>query len=98
MPHSPAPWRLADCDQDISRDIVESSDGDRIAILCEHDTGEDAWERDGANKRLIVAAPDLLEACKSALRVLRCHCANGDDGQEYQAIQKLVGAIALATI
>ncbi len=39
-----------------------------------------------ANARLIAAAPDLLEACKSAL----------DEGDDYVAMKKLKAAIAKA--
>lgn len=63
MSHTPGPWNYDDIRKLISN--------------CAELGGEDEFETDDraldANARLIAAAPDLLDACKSALNMI-----NGD--------------------
>lgn len=59
--HTPGPWVLQPHETDFRREIT--AEGRRVALATKRD------ERD-ANARLIVAAPELLEALKACLDAL----------------------------
>lgn len=61
--HTPGPWNLSSNGD--GRTYVEAeSDGEDIAcLLMDHDS-----QQNSANARLIRSAPELLEACRTALR------------------------------
>ena len=61
-PHTPGPWRE---DED-AIEVVLSENDDQIASVWRSDVGED---QQNANRRLIAAAPELLEAVKRAQRL-----------------------------
>ena len=65
--HTPGPWRTYSYSDSASARqwTVGTPGGDRIADNIERGKPTDEAE---ANARLIAAAPELLEACKSALR------------------------------
>jgi hypothetical protein len=62
--HSPTPWRVGPVDDT----LVSDADGRAVAAACARDYGKD-WELIEANARLIVAAPELLEALKGVLEI-----------------------------
>ena len=78
--HTPAPWNLED--EGYEERLVVTGDSGAKPIACvytsfyspEHDVDAEEIERDeeeyAANARLIVAAPELLEALKHALERL----------------------------
>jgi len=69
--HTPAPWR-AELNNEKSFPFVIFSDG--AAIMVETDNNADAL--------LIAAAPELLEACRKVLTVVK--------GREYQSLKALI--------
>jgi hypothetical protein len=74
MSHSPLPWKIIHCGygpivKDASDEIIAKVDWGRC-------------ERDEANARLIVAAPDLLAACKDLLNTVALNL----DDQEFEDI------------
>lgn len=108
--HTPGPWRLAGLagieDQDDQR-VIEKFDGYTIAtawIMGDDNSRADAPERD-ANARLIVASPDLLDACIQALDHVfggryECNCGGPDteDGCTGTCTRSLLlRAVAKAT-
>ena len=62
--HTPAPWRI---DDEWIRPRVVADGIGVVAIMAEHDIGQQEWDQDEANAALIAAAPDLLAACKQVL-------------------------------
>ncbi len=91
--HTPGPWTLLGSE-------IRSSDRGVALIKWEHarygDPARGAVEaEDRANACLIAAAPELLEACKEALRQSCCDgdlCAYGWHDLARAAIQKAEGA------
>lgn len=67
--YTPGPWQI---DEDVATDVVamsESRDNEPIQIAdCAMFAGPAESEECEANARLIAAAPDLLDACKEALK------------------------------
>ena len=110
MTHTPGPWEL---DEDYGVAIVglpgyEGDPTDRRVVLsiCEPDEmyyWEGMDEEDHANIALMMAAPDLLEACEAAkakLEVLIPGATNGlpaDGDVDYElilaAIRKATGGL-----
>lgn len=99
MSHTPGPWRVGGVTQDHDCKMCPIFAGsDRIAqVLGGANTYEvEDWnEEDMANARLIAAAPDLLMACKVALKRI------GVDGCtvgrfERDALDRIEAAIAKA--
>ena len=71
--------------------IQGSEDGEGICEIGQSaETFADASNEDKANAALISAAPDLLAACKAALRAMRT------GNSEVTAIERLVAAIEKA--
>jgi len=66
---TPGPWTLSQYNTYIYQ-------GDDVLVICdtfaEHQQVPDQYERE-ANSKLISCAPDLLEACKEALKELQFH-------------------------
>jgi hypothetical protein len=66
--HTPGPWTIDDnrnLEEDPGIDINQA-DGGRVALVA---PTPDEPERSMIDARLIAAAPELLEACKRALRI-----------------------------
>lgn len=100
--HTPGPWKLdGRWVTDAATGCVTVAELPVIPAYSEIDAGDYQNE---ANARLIAAAPDLLEACKVALTVvkesverLRADWPDSySDGDEYATLQKLQSAIAHA--
>jgi hypothetical protein len=89
MKHTSAPWRQ----------LVTRIDDARGYQICHVDLhGKSEAERD-ANRRLIAAAPDLLEALKYLTQI--AWTSGGEAGPEplvYQACQRAKVAIDKATL
>lgn len=62
--HTPGPW-IVD-----RHPFVSTQDGEIIAKVRAPWNGEATEENEEANRRLIAAAPELLEACRMALTSL----------------------------
>ena len=81
--HTPGPWMATGHETDPRWQVFyrHSSGGLVRVAICDDDRD------DGANARLIAAAPDLLDACKAALNWLsRC----GQEGLVREEIEKTV--------
>jgi len=94
MKHTPAPW-IADNGDSELWGIFQKQDCNGIAYLCEPN-GELLRENEAeANAHLIAAAPELLEACKQALRTLEARGVDIYSDPRYllvkQAIAKAEG-------
>lgn len=80
--HVPAPWEAEEVIQGDEPtgvfDIIGVVDGEEVVVASEVQ-GEDA--------RLIIAAPDLLEACQAAVELI----------DDETVGQRLIAAIAAAT-
>lgn len=68
--HTPGPWNTGikhPCR------VIAHNSNHVVALTCreEDDNGGDHSERDADNARLIAATPDLLEACKLALKEVK---------------------------
>jgi hypothetical protein len=93
--YTPAPWKA------VSNYVVT----DNLQVICStadnvrclNFAAEVASLEDVANCNLIAAAPDLLEACKTALVVLGQHysgnCCNARIAQIQAAIAKAQGQV-----
>lgn len=80
--HSPGPWRLhRDWD---TWPFVLDANGDDVAEVC-----GDRSERERAG-RLIAAAPELLEALKSAVDALDRFKVSGGGVDEWRALIAMV--------
>ena len=97
MKHTPGPWMVNDQPSIYPYVTAPSREGGphRITLAnCPHPA--DAFhvhERD-ANAHLIAAAPEMLEACKEALRLIRNQTGNWQLGTEdmlERAIAKAEG-------
>jgi hypothetical protein len=84
--HTPGPWRWVQDDAETTIDLRGPDDRDVLSIYESHGGGQRPTEADG---HLIAAAPELLAACKNALRLL-------DTMANTQAAKVLVAAIAKA--
>jgi hypothetical protein len=91
--HTPGPWKTSFLDDT----RIEDKNGSDVAMaLGEYSTESDRME---ANARLIAAAPDLLEAAKSAWMLIEQINEFGKcvDGQTFDlAYDKVKAAIAKA--
>ena len=84
--YTPGPWRIGEYligqhaweDRPDYDRAIYGHDQVKIAVM-------EQWYKDGgeseANARLIAAAPELLEACQAAFRLL-----NDPDADEFQAV------------
>lgn len=63
--HTPGPWKAQLARSGSNRLQVSGADGRQVALIWRHSPAETE-----ANKLLIAAAPDLLEACRKALEWL----------------------------
>lgn len=97
--HTPGPWEV---DRDYPGDVI-CEQGDVAATWCKEDVGktlrigESAFstrEEAEANARIIAAAPELLEALKSALKTAEFerHPYRPWHGEARAAIVKAKGA------
>ena len=78
--HTPAPWEPR------GAAVTTANDGDIIAVIRSVGPGNNNYE---ANARLIAAAPDLLEVCRSAMIILEQQLAPIQLGNEMaEAIAK----------
>lgn len=64
--HTPGPWHPL---EDPYEDCIVAANGDHV-VCCGHDYDEYGIIPNGADKRLIAAAPDLLQAAREALETL----------------------------
>jgi hypothetical protein len=76
--------------------------GDKLMAINGDDGMKIAWIEEGpeqlADARLIAAAPDLLEACKTALTLLRGLCGSDELGDLYFAEAERVESVIDAAI
>lgn len=95
--HTPGPWDLRD------HGIYQAGRNRQIAEIIAHAGDDTLNDEDKANACLIIAAHDLLAACKAALEVIMSAEATiyGEWGcplPEYDSVaEQLRDAIALAT-
>lgn len=90
--HTPGPWSVGELDENQFVNVY-AADGYSVAIEVQ---GEDLTEAE-ANAHLIAAAPELLEACETALGVLYPHFDDDRDrSPEAFASNKILSAIAKA--
>lgn len=70
--HTPGPWWIEDISKGCDFPLIHGADYSEVAIAYPGDTlgKEPRLDAMYANARLIAAAPDLLAACKMALRDL----------------------------
>jgi hypothetical protein len=87
--HTPAPWSVS---VDTNTEVI----GPHQRTICRahRDAPTRSEEETRANARLISAAPELLEACESALRFLEIHRERGKAPTQCEA--DLRAAIAKA--
>lgn len=98
--HTPGPWRYRDDRSDIVSCVSwyqEPLDGDdglptRIVDLV----GAMGGDNTTADAKLIAAAPELLEACRAALRMCEAMESSGNMVVVYNAHDAIKGAIAKA--
>ena len=98
--HTPAPWRIGDGEAFTDFSIYAEGCADAIGEAY------GGWDDNGdsiptaANARLMIAAPDLLEAAQMAHSALDQLMGDSDlpedDSPEMLACQKLAAAIARA--
>lgn len=93
--HTPGPWTTHEIEYDADHTTIEIHGSDGL-FLSEITYPTDEVELLRANARLIVAAPDLLEACKLWLahydKCVREQCIGDEPG-----IREMRAAIAKAT-
>lgn len=105
--HTPGPWNdnglQGELDDD--RDIQIGSDHGNVAAAsycgAPYNSGKDDEARFAtrdANARLIAAAPELLEACETALNALRSMYEAIDDGADAKDLVNIVGAWPLTQL
>jgi hypothetical protein len=96
--HTPGPWQVTgEMDRFHQGEVIRPLDADGrpgspVAVVCDFNRYDRDAERE-ANAHLIAATPDLEDAARFALSVLR---ANPVELSERLAIEKLEAAIALA--
>ena len=73
MSYTPGPWKISEHNDYIYSADTPGKDIFRLDWICQffYKTEDDMPNRE-ANARLIVAAPDLLVACETALDALGC--------------------------
>lgn len=86
--HTPGPWRLVDGKSEV------------IAGDCYHVAFVKAWfpdhvEQQEANARLIAAAPEMLEALRSAMRIKDLWLPIGDVSDEHAEEAKALSQMAM---
>ena len=84
---TPGPWHMYELHPGIE---INAETRDGIAMVNLDDTDEDALAETEANARLIAAAPDLLEACKSLLS------SRQESDEEMAAFKAMRAAVAKA--
>lgn len=105
MPHTPGPWRnsakhaygaiVADGPTGSARNYSVDSAA-TVKAYGGHLVCESIWH--AGNKRLVIAAPDLLAACETALgALLALKMAGLDKGATAPEIEQLKKAIEKAT-
>ena len=83
MTHTPAPWHLSEA-RSTKVDLIDNSKGEAIGEIVWVDT------RNPADAKLIVAAPDLLEACIEALSLFDNYPETWEAIGTYQVLLKAV--------
>jgi hypothetical protein len=92
---TPGPWTIDNC-QGIDHMITISANGKWIASV-EHNDPIKPTDEDNANARLIISAPDLLQAAENLLASLDDTGESQDDeGNDYHDIAPLRAAIRKA--
>jgi len=92
MSHTKGPWKVY-----FTKDggkIIGIGDAEGAGVTDPHFGLWSSGEEQEANARLIAAAPDLLEACKAALSVIKANFPT--EQSEFMALEKLDAAIAKA--
>lgn len=69
--HTPGPWEICRDDAYPPRYLITSKGGSVASLEGWADDGVTTEEEDAANRNLIAAAPELLEACKTAEKLIR---------------------------
>ena len=77
--HTPGPWKV----EGDSVYYIDGIEADAINLICR--CGDPSNERFAADAHLIVAAPDLLEACKGALKWLEGIKLQGSEARDYMS-------------
>ena len=85
--HTRGPWKQSDR-RNIGWTLIEPEEGGAVIckILTRHPTGQREkgdFQEEGANAKLIAAAPDLLEALKTCRDALRDH-VQYDNGESLE--------------
>jgi hypothetical protein len=93
--HTPGPWCVAGTDQNL-QPIVSTVKGDLELVTCWHHCIGSMETQAHANARLIASAPDLLEACQTALAYCE-HLQSSMFGVEPTHAAELRAAIRKAT-
>jgi len=105
MTHTPGPWstQYYNGQRAGSKKLYVNAEYQQIAHVLHTETRglTNQMERREANAKLIAAAPDLLEACYFAIRVLdnvKTFCSDcGQNGLWDAAQQQIQAALAKAT-
>lgn len=97
MPHTPGPWENED-GEITARGAVVANVYQADDFPCLDDADRPAAEEEcKANARLIAAAPDLLEACRSALVPVKEAWAKQMEGNDlWPVFEALRAAVARA--
>lgn len=110
MPHTPGPWTMKNTGDGKSIFVTGSANDYFVNLDCEIDSDDKDGETAEANARLIVAAPELLDALKMVQEIVTspepncsCHISPPcNDCVEWAAIRETLAtvksAIAKATI
>lgn len=88
--YTPGPWRVGGKE----KRVIFAANGDVVARTAAYGEQSETPEAESGNAALIAAAPDLLGACKSALRALKDNLEPGC--MDADAIAGLEAAIAKA--
>jgi hypothetical protein len=86
--HTPGPWLYQPCAGQHDFAVYQEENGDCVALVRKYDE---------ANARLMAAAPDLLAACRDALRYLNNPEEFDGDLTEIAFATDLENAIRKAT-
>lgn len=97
MTHTPGPWDYDDINKEVFASCEEHESG-WVALIAGNDSEDRPLPESMmlANARLIAAAPDLLEACTSALGTIQYLLSNSDNGPAENCLEVLAAAIAKA--
>ena len=96
--HTPGPW-IVSCIYD--KPSVAATQqwfilpADRDGEICEVTTGDMPYE---ANARLIAAAPDLLEACQTAIRLHDNFASADETARAWLSIRAVIAKATTAII